>query len=291
MAICSCLLLTATFALAAGHDAANPVYHALREPGLAVSPTVRVALPAPSMADGLDAKAQQAVLKALAGEEYAVDELVRKSVVAPHVLRIRHLTPSDPQAPARGVDVWFVAYGDLKTVANKDFLDRLLNSHPKEGKGQELSSADLTKRGIRVDPARAKYEGYGHVVFTFLDRVEISATGHSFWNQTDDSVLVAAQLDPRFRQDADFANRWRSLTRDDEGNIRRGPPQPYEGAGYYVKVTRLVEPRGALLVEAHVVFTEPLKWFDGANLLRSKLPPVVQTQVRSIRRELLKASP
>ena len=53
----------------------------------------------------------------------------------------------------------------------------------------------------------------------------------------------------------------------------------------------LAEPKGALFVEGHVVFAEPVKWFDGANLLRSKLPPVIQGQVRSFRRELAKSNP
>jgi hypothetical protein len=291
MFLLSWILLAPGFLAAEGHDEANPLFHELRDPGLAVGSTNKVPLPVPSMADGLDAKAQQAVIKRIAGEEYAVDELLRKSVVAPHILRLRNMAPSDPKAPARGVDVWFIAYGDLKTVADKEFLDRVLRANRNEGKGQDLKSADLAKRGITVKEGNEKREGYAHVTFTFLDRVQISATGHSFWSQTADSVLVAAKLDPRFRNDPDFPNLWRSMTRDDEGKFQLGPPQPYEGAGYYVKITRLIEPRGALFVEAHVVFTEPVKWFDGANLLRSKLPPVVQSQVRSLRRELLKASP
>ena len=36
------------------------------------------------------------------------------------------------------------------------------------------------------------------------------------------------------------------------------------------------------------VFAEPTGWFEGANLLRSKLPLVVQNNVRNMRREWLK---
>ena len=63
----------------------------------------------------------------------------------------------------------------------------------------------------------------------------------------------------------------------------------YSDAALYLKVTRLHEPRGALFGEGHVVFTEPYGWFEGANLLRSKLPPAIQQVVRDLRRELLKA--
>jgi hypothetical protein len=70
--------------------------------------------------------------------------------------------------------------------------------------------------------------------------------------------------------------------------VKAGPWKPFSGSGQYLKVTRLVEPQGALFVEYHLVFTEPADWFGGANLLRSKLPQAAQVIVRSMRRELLK---
>ena len=48
----------------------------------------------------------------------------------------------------------------------------------------------------------------------------------------------------------------------------------------YVKITKLHAPAGAVLVEQHIVYAEPTGWFDGANLLRSKLPLVMQVNVR-----------
>jgi hypothetical protein len=288
---CSLLLLSSFLAPAADHESLNPLYKELRETGVNVGAKIVVPLPAPTMADGLDAKAQQAVLKTLAGEDYSVEELTRDSQVAPHVLRIRDVKPSDPMAPARGVDVWCVAYGSLDKVATKEFLEQLGGASQKEGQGKGLTKEDLAKRKIEIKKDDEKYESYGHVKFAFLDKVEISATGRSFWSRTDDSAVVAARLDPAFTNDAEFPNQWRSLTRNADGKLEPGEAHPYEGAAYYVKVTKLAEPKGALFVEGHVVFAEPVKWFDGANLLRSKLPPVIQGQVRSFRRELAKSNP
>src|SRR5262249_19530515 len=160
-----------------------------------------------------DAKAQLAVIQELAGNDYTLDDLTRNSPVASHILRIRDIKPSDPAAPAKGVDVWFVAYGDLKTVANKEFLDRLLSSTQKEGKGQTLSSEELARRNITVKADNDKHESYGRVVFSFLDKVEISATGHSFWSETADSIIVAGRMDPRFTTDKDYPNQWRPITK------------------------------------------------------------------------------
>jgi hypothetical protein len=284
-------LLTAALAAGQAHDAANPLYRELRAEGVAVGAAGRVKLPEPWMADGLDAGQQEAVLKKLTGDDYTVEDFVRRSQVAPQILRIRsEVAPSDPQAPTRGVDLAFVAYGDLKAVADKAFLERLLAANNRDGKGQELKPADLAKRGIAVQPGNGRHESYGTASFVFLDKVHLDVTGRQFWSEAPDSLVVAARIEPRFTADKEFPNRWRPLRRDDDGAVTKGAPEPYEAAGYYMKITRLKEPTGALLFEAHVIFTEPVKWFDGVNQLRSKLPAAIQGQVRAMRRELQKAS-
>jgi hypothetical protein len=276
-------------AAADGHEQANPLYRELREKGVQVTRSARAPLPAPVMADGLSADAQEAALKAAAGEDYSLEEFTRRSVVAPYRLHIRDVSPSDPAAPARAVDVIFIAYGDLKTVASKEFLQRVLELNREEGKARALTADELARHGITLKPENEKQEGYARFTFTLLDRVQLSGVGHSFWSRTADSVVAAGRIDSRFRGDADLPNVWRPVRKDRDGNKELGEPRPYDGAAYYVKVTRLARPDGALFVEGHILFTEPQKWFDGANLLRSKLPPVIQSQVRAFRRELLKA--
>jgi hypothetical protein len=284
------VVLFAMFAANGEHLHDNPLFRELRDTGVPVSATLKVPLPAPAMADGLDGEAQMAVLKNLAHDDFDLKTLLDKSVVAPHLFPpLRAIANSDPKAPARGLDVYFVAYGNLDTITNKDFLSRLLESNKKEGKGESLTSADLEKRKIAIKSEDEKFESYGHIVFDLLDKVEISAVGHSYWSRTDDSIVMAAQLDPRFEDDKDYPNQWKSLSKKDDGSLQSGPANPYSGAGYYLKITRLAKPAGALFVEGHVVFTEPVKWFDGEGLLRSKLPVTVQAQVRAMRRELLKA--
>jgi hypothetical protein len=240
------------------------------------------------MADRLDVKNQQEVLAAVAGEDYSVEELVRPSVVAPFVLKYRDVRPSDPEAPAYGIDLWFVAHGDLDVVAGKDFLEKWQDSR-KDNQVHVLTAAELQKRKLEEHSGDGRQERYGHTVFAVLDRVRVSATLHSLVTRRADSVLAASRLDPRFRDDADFPNLWRSIRRDDDGQPVLGEPHPYGGAGAYVKLTRLAEPAGALFVEYHLVFTEPKGWFGGANLLRSKVTILTQSEVRAFRRELTRA--
>src|SRR5581483_502470 len=98
----------------------NPVYRELRQQGLAVADKIAVPLPAPLMADGLDAAAQKAVLDKLVPDN--LESFLRKSPVAPQIIRLGDIRPSDPKAPAHGVDFYFVAYGAFKTLTDKEFL-------------------------------------------------------------------------------------------------------------------------------------------------------------------------
>jgi hypothetical protein len=284
------LALTAwTAAQQAGHEEANPLYRDLLERGVAVGPGLRAKLPPPTVPDGLDAAGQRAAIQNLIGTDYSYDEFTRRSVVAPHLLRLRDVKPSDPKAPARGVDVWFVAYGDFKLTEDDKFLDRLLQAGRDGGEGRSLTAADLAKRKIVPPPGADKRQDFGHVEFDFLDRVRIRATGRAVWSRTPESVLAAVELDPRFVGDPEFPNEWRPLTKE-SGEVKAGPPSPYSEAALYVKLTKLAEPADAIFIEQHIVFAEPFGWFDGENLLRSKLPHVVQNNVRTARREWVKAS-
>jgi hypothetical protein len=277
------LLLAAALALAADPQAeANPVYRDLLKDGVAVDAKTKLPLPAPAVPDGLEAAAQKKALVEVVASKYALEDFVRDTSVAPIVLTVRDLPGGNPQAPAKAVDAWFVVFGDLDTLTRQKFRQRLLTLGQDQVKHQQVPAAALDKRGIKTAPfALDQEEFFGHVEGKLFDKVQVEETHHVFVTRANDSLVVASVLDPRFAGDAEFPNQWRPLK-----NGVAGDPQPYEGVGRYLKVTRLAEPKGALLVEYHGVFTEPKAWFNGANLIRSKLPMLVQTEVRSLRKEL-----
>lgn len=273
--------------------ARNALFQQLLDPGVALGGGHRGKLPVPTMPDGLDAAAQKKVISEVIGNDYSWEEFTRRSVVAPQVLRIRDITPSLPDAPARGVDVWFVVHGDLSATDDDGFRNRLLRAGRESGgdsQGGEIRAEELASRGIVLSPEAARQESYGHFAFDFLDRVRLRAAGRAVWSRTPESLLIAAEIDPRFTNDQQFPNQWQPLTKEG-GMVKVGPPSPWSGAAFYLKITRLHEPSGALFVELHILFVEPVGWFDGANLLRSKLPPAVQTIVRNMRREWAKTKP
>ncbi len=277
------VLLAAALAVAADPQAeANPVYRDLLTDGVAVDAKTKAPLPAPALPDGLDAAAQKKALAEVVASKYPLEDFVRDTSVAPIVLTVRDLPGGNPQAPAKAVDAWFVVYGDLDRLTRQQFRQRLLTLGQDQVKHQDVPAAALDKRGLKpAAVALDQEEFFGHVAFTLFDKVQVEETHRVFLTRTNDSVVVASLLDARFAGDAEFPNQWRPLK-----NGTPGEPQPYEGVGRYLKVTKLAEPKGALLVEHHGVFTEPKAWFDGANLIRSKLPMLVQTEVRSLRKEL-----
>jgi hypothetical protein len=182
--------------------------------------------------------------------------------------------------------VWFIAHGDFKLLEDDKFLDRLTRTDRSGGgKGGPLTKEDLAKRKIEVKDE--KREGYGKFEFDFLEKVRLRGAGHAMWSRNGESVVAAAEIDPRFLNDKEFPNQWQSIIKGGEA-VKYGDPNPWTGAAMYLKITKLKDPAGAVFIEQHIIFAEPTGWFDKANLLRSKLPPAVTDNVRTMRKEFQK---
>jgi hypothetical protein len=252
------------------------------------------ALPKPTMANGLDRAAQRETVAGIVDANHSVDALERKSIVAPFVLKISGDEAVEKNRTLRRIDLWFIAYGRLDTIADESFWKSVREAAGGDKENRELTStrtailsaAELKSRGI-ADP-----DDQRHLTadLTLFNRVRISATMRAMQTRSADSLTLAAMLDPRFDHDRRFPNRWWPISRDDNGRQQTGAAQPYRTAGWYCKATQLHEPAGALFIEYHVLFDEPAGWFNGANLLRSKLPLVIQEGVRKFRRQLGQAA-
>ncbi len=91
----------------------NQVYTLVLGEGLkAGAQTVK--LPEPRVVNGADMEKQLAVLREVAGSKQAADELMRTSVTAPHMIKVRDVKAGG--AIIRVVDLWFVVYGELGQV-------------------------------------------------------------------------------------------------------------------------------------------------------------------------------
>jgi hypothetical protein len=187
------------------------------------------------------------------------------------------------------VELFFIIYADLDKVSDEQFIRAQAESETKDKDNSQqtkfvtLTPADLNARQISL----GRDEHYFALDTNLFDRVRVTGTLHARQTRTPDSVLVAMLLDSRFEHDEKYPDTWRSLSRDEAGKLKAGPPRPYQGVGAYIKATRLKEPAGAIFVESHIVFNEPADWFGGSNFLRSKLPIVTQDAVRNLRRRVM----
>ncbi|HEX5446247.1 MAG TPA: hypothetical protein VFW87_20640 [Pirellulales bacterium] len=289
-------LLFLAFAAWAGDDAANPLQRELVEHGIEMAGAKQaVRLPAPSLPDGLDAKEQKQIIERLVSKKYTYDQFVRKSPVAPFLLEM-NTQQEMPGKAARDagrvqrVDLWFVAYGEMQTVNDRQLLSQLAGGNrSSQTRFEPLSDDALRKRDRSARDEEGYKENYTRIELPVLDKVQVSGIVHAATTQSRRSAVAAVLLDPTLTDDAEYPARWQSLGRGESGEPKLGEPQAYTGLAAYCRVCELQEPAGALWIECHLVFDEPHDWFNGANLLRSKLPLVVQDSVRSFRRKLVGA--
>jgi hypothetical protein len=195
----------------------------------------------------------------------------------------QNAAPANGQNAATGqrIDLYFIANGDLATVANKNFMKQQINAGNKQ---PFLTNAQLEDRNITVN-ANLK-ERYAHVDFNLFNMVQVAATGHGLQTTGQSSELVAFILDPRFKNDPKYPNQWQSIGMGPGGGKVLGPILPYDGAGGYAKVTKLLGSTDQVFIEYHLVFDEPFGWFNGKPVLTSKLPDKFRSDVRSFRRDL-----
>jgi hypothetical protein len=284
----------ALLALAAvnGPAAENRVFQDLLKKGVKMSDGTLVKLPPPILADGLDAAGQHAALAKVG----SVKELLRNDYYAPVVVKVRTVKQPEGEGPAvRAVDLWFTAHGAWNTLTSREFLDSVLKPAGESKsrvvtKSGVLSDQELAARKLLATVKEGHEERFVYSTFSLFERVEISATRFTVLTRDQDVVLAAGRVDPRFAQDAEYPNQWRPLLRNDQAEIQLGPVHPWANAGGYSKITRLVDPADAVLIECHLAYEEPYGWFDGASLVKQKVPLIVQEKVRTFRRKLALAS-
>ena len=271
-----------------GH-AKNSVYVGVLEQGLNVDGQT-LKLPEARLRDSQAADDQRDALRALAGPDRALDELVRNAVTAPYLIKVRDVKTAT--GTIRVVDLWFVVHADL------DQVDPAKEAARTDGKEVEagnmavqtrlLKGEDLRAAGIAPAPGTSSQSSwYAHIHGRLLDRIEFDVTNEIVATQTDGSIVIAARTSPAFKKPGPNANGWRSVPPHGGANAE-ATLEPYAGGISYTKISRLAFKPGALLVEMHAAFVEPKEWFQGAPILRSKFSIIAQDQIRALRREVAK---
>lgn len=238
-------------------------------------------LPAPTFADGQSADEQRAALRSLVASDRAVDDLLRDSVTAPFVLKLRDDTADG--VTTRSGDLYFALHVGLDAI-DPARLDASADSGPVEAGNMRFETKLLRATDLPGLPAPVPGEWYAHSTGRLLDRIAVESTDHATATRSAESLIVASRTDPRFDRHEKYPNRWAPIDR----KAGVGSPQPYGGGRGYAKATALKGTPGVTILEVHFAFREPKAWFDGAPILRSKLGLIAQDQIRRLRRELAK---
>jgi hypothetical protein len=279
-----------------GQGQANPVFDDLVKNGVPFNGGFRKIRP-PTLPDGLNAQQQQqevqAVLNKKPGMPVTFKQFTENNLNAKYVLLIDDLTPpfGGPGQPGHSIDLWFVVWGQLPTLTAPAFLKQQFQPDPND-KMDVLQPNDLPANIVPQKVANGG-EWWVHGQFMLLSndqRAQVRATARAFETTNQDSGTVGAIIDKSFNQHPKFPNEWRPVTGKAGGQPQLGQPTPYVSAGGYVKITKLLQPAGALLVEYHMVYDEPNGWFDGKNLLRPKLNTKTEDDVRNFRRKVKNAA-
>jgi hypothetical protein len=270
-----------------GHRA-NSIYAAAVQDGWTAE-GLHVAFPEPRLKDGLDPAAERSELVKLAGSEQVLEDLLRDSVTAPFILKVRDQKGAD--ATIRIVDLWFAVRGNLDEFDPFDFAKNTSGKAAEAG-NMRFESRVLTESETKgldrpIRKAEQFSRWFAQVKGRLLDRITFQVTDETVATRTGESLVIAGRTDPAFDRRGPQANQWQSI--DPDG--RPIAEHRYAGGMSYAKISRLKQPAGILFVEFHGAFCEPEPWFGGAPILRSKFAPITQDQVRKLRRELLKRQP
>jgi hypothetical protein len=271
--------------------ARNHVYtlvlgHGLEAPGASVK------LPPPRLTDGQDAASQRAALSEVAGSEGAVDDLLRDSVTAPYIIKVRDVKGTG--VIIRLVDLWFVVHAELTRVDPAKEAARADQKAVEAGnmrfQTRLLKPDDLRSSGTKEPaPAEGVNTWYSHIHGRLLDRIEFDATNQVMVSQSGESIVIASRTDPAFGNKPPLGNGWKPAVQAG-GSKPEDSGHAFEGGISYAKISRATIKPGAIVVEMHAAFVEPEVWFSGSPILRSKFSIVAQDQIRALRRELAKTA-
>jgi len=265
----------------------NSIYVELIDQGVPLSSGDKAKLPVFLMVDGLDQAGQQKVLEEVVAKIKggpALKQLLDNKTAAPFI----RINAAIPNSDSHQIDLYFIAYGSLQTVANGNFWKARIGQQGNGAKLDFLKEKDLKQRGLTVIDTPSVKERWAHAKdVDLLSTVLVAGTAHTMETVGDESVVVAILLDPKFQNDKDFPNEWRKITFNKRNGVKQiGSPNPYDGLGAYAKVTKLASPAGALFVEYHIIYNEPQEWFDGKGVLDTRLREMIQNDVKRFRNDL-----
>lgn len=272
-------------ALAAPHAEPPTLLSELTTVGLDIPGGQRFKVPEPAMAAGLSLEKKMAVVEKYA-DKYPRNVFLKRASDAPHVWKIDSVIGPNKKRRGHQLDLYCVAYGKVDELDRKNMLGTLMGMNRKDEKETEyLKEKDLEARKITVSKIKGVEERFVLMDLDLIEKVNLTGVLRNQKSWDKDALISAMTLDDRFANDKEYPNRWRAITQDKGAKLGFGPPIAYSGFGGYVKATPVKD--DMVFIEMHFVFAEPFEWFDGRNLLASKLPLVLKSNVKTMRLKMV----
>ncbi len=282
--------------------------------GIALTSDVSYILPTPTFVsitgESIDPASARKSLEKIAGPQ-GVRRFTRDSVVAPLAVRTDAISNEAGQRIGHFINATFVVHQSIAEIRQSKVLDDFKSDADTDPESEtitfveddtadefetttsrSLSATELSQHDVTLDK---NSETLGYLQLPLLGKIVLRGVARarrSVWSSDDPSapVILTWLVDSRFGsaspQADSIANQWRAIERTEVGRRVLGPPHPYEGLGGYVAIAPLPGDATASIVQIRFVLHEPPDWFHGRNLLRSKLPLLIQDRVRNIRRQL-----
>jgi hypothetical protein len=283
--------------------------------GISLDEQTQFVLPPPSFVsidgESVDDTAAKKALAEIAGPR-GVSQFTRDSVVAPISTQTDSIKNEAGDRVGHFIDVAFVVHQTIAEIRKSEtmedfksdpddpnaeaktieFADQDNPDEIEKNKTRSLTKAELAEYNVKLD---GQYEALGYLQMPLLSKVVVRGVARarrSVWSADDEDapIILTWLLDARFASETpqadSISNQWRAIERSEVGEKVLGPPHPYAGMGGYIAITPLPGDPAASMVQLRFVIHEPQEWFSGKNLLRSKLPILIQDRVRNLRREL-----
>ena len=239
----------------------------------------------PTLSVGQSDKQRMDQLTALSGGA-GWKRFSRDSTVAPVAIDVKYLNGADGSRVGHSLHAAFVVHASLETLKDKDLMQQLFanESSPESLQGSEneskhqLSDKVLVERGI----TKTENTSFAKAEIALLKKVAVRGVLQVQKSESENGIDFAFRLDKRFNDANQTSNAWSRIGKD---KATLPDWTPYGGAVGYLVVRRLPELESACLIECRILLHEPKEWFNGSNLLRSKLPLMIQETARSFRRK------
>ena len=133
-------------ALTAAAPPDNPILDELLTKGITIPGGPPVKLTLPLLTEGMNVAARKAALDKAAGR-LPLNLFLKNSVNSPFTLKIDSVTDAKGERRGQTVDLYFIAYGKLSAVAEKDALNSLLLNERKQGGSEPVEFLTATQLG------------------------------------------------------------------------------------------------------------------------------------------------